>query len=50
MFDQCEQVELFCLLTVLFVGVATVWFKQRQPEALESLRVVRAAVEVLLVE
>lgn len=39
MSDWCEQAELFCLLTVLFVGAATVWFEQRQPEPLESLRV-----------
>ena len=50
MSNQYEQVELFCLLAVIFVGVATVWFEQRQPEALDSLRVARAAVEVLLVE
>jgi len=50
MVDQCEQVEMFCLLTVLFVGVANVWFEQRQPEALESLGVARTAVEVPLVE
>ena len=50
MFNNCEQVELFCLLTVLFVGVATAWFEQRQPEALESLRVAHAAVEFPLVE
>ena len=50
MSDQYEQVELLCLLAVLFVGVATVWFEQWQPEPLKNLRMARAAVEVPLVE
>ena len=50
MFNQRERMALICLLTVLFIGVATAWFEQRQPEDLENFRVARAAVDVPLVE
>lgn len=46
MFNQRERMALICLVVALLVGVATTWFAQWQPEALENFRVERAAVTV----